>query len=531
MRHVHQVLLLLALVAGIAPLCHGAEIQVAGADRAAIQSAIDEAAKGDTILVPAGEFVIDAAVSLKPGICLKGAGQDKSVLRFVGETKSSMLSVSGCEDTEVCHLTLDGGMSTNVTQGITGSNARRLHIHHVTIRDIGDTKTFGPHGMLFSGNNPSKEGGVTDSVIAHCRIENIGVNQKYGGGIRFAWGSSRNRVEHTTIDRTGRGGIFADNGSTDITIRSNTITGSGGTGLGIEVWGACDRSIIEDNRVDHWISIGSADYCAVRRNTIGDDSEDYKFCGIEGIGTYGVYTDNVISGGASVGLSVSAPRAKEYVFWGRNTVSGCNQWGAQFQGDKGGISYHYLHACVFKEMPLGRGKVKYPGSEGHGFRIVGNTNHLVLEDCEFRGNSRHGLEIMGANVDDLRFVGCTITNNKSRGVSYSGTYEGLDWEDCTVTGNANDTLPPAKPSSPPPSAAFDVAGEAKAGSLSRFTDKSQAPSGAIAAVLWDFDDGIPCAERNASHTYSKAGSYRVTLIVWDEAGNAARVERVVEVAE
>ncbi len=30
------------------------------------------------------------------------------------------------------------------------------------------------------------ERGVTDSRISHCRIENIGLSAKYGGGIRMA---------------------------------------------------------------------------------------------------------------------------------------------------------------------------------------------------------------------------------------------------------------------------------------------------------------------------------------------------------
>ncbi|MCP4640294.1 MAG: PKD domain-containing protein [bacterium] len=510
----------------IAPLCFAAEVNVAGKDRAAIQSAIDDAAPGDTVLLPAGEFLVDGAVALKPGICLKGAGQDETVLRFAGDALSAMVSVSGCEDTELCHLTLDADMSTNVTQGIEGSNARRVHIHHVTIRDIGDTKTFGPHGIHFTGQNPSRERGVTDSVIDHCRIENVGVNRPYGGGIRLSWGSSRNRVEDNTIDHTGRGGIFADNGSSDIVIRRNTVARSGGTGLGIEVWLECDRCVIEDNRIDHWLSIGSADYCAVRRNTISDHSGIHKFCGIEGIGSYGVYTDNVIDGGAKIGLSVSAPRPKEYMFWGRNAVSACNQWGAQFQGEKGGVTYQYFHACTFSDMPVGLGDVKYPGDEGHGFRIVGNMNHAVWEDCVFRDNTRLGLQIMGANVDHLRFVRCTIADNTGRAVSRVGAYKALEWDDCTVAGNADDSLPPAKPFSPPPAVAFEVKGEARVGSPVRFSSEP----GEIAAVLWDFDDGLPCAEKDTTHTYDKPGSYRVTLIAWDAAGSAARADRVINVA-
>ena len=49
--------------------------------------------------------------------------------------------------------------------------------------------------------------------------------------------------------------------------------------------------------------------------------------------------------------------------------------------------------------------------------------------------------------------------------------------------------------------------------------------------MWDFDDGIPSTELRASHTYGKAGQYRVTLVVWDQSGRADRVEKYVQVVK
>jgi parallel beta-helix repeat protein len=371
---------------------------------------------------------------------------------------------------------------------------------------------------------------VTDSVISDCRIENIAPDAKYGSGVRLAWGSSRNRVLRNTIHNTGRGGIFADNGSTDVVIQGNTVTGSRGEGLGIEVWGGCDRAVIEDNRIDHWLSFGGCSYGAARRNVISDKSGTYKFCGIEAIGSYLVITDNVVDGGAKIGLSVSGKIKKDYVFWARNTVRACNQWGTQFQGESTGIAYHYLYKCKFLDMPIGRGSVWYPGVEGNGFRFNGQTRHVTFEECQFSRNHRLGIQFCGKGIDSLYFVRCAITGNKGAATSKLGKYSALEWIDCQVKGNGSDELPTAKPfPHPPPKAGFKVQSNPRVGRPVSFVCTATPAHGKIAAVLWDFGDGPPSTDKEAVHVYSKPGKYRVTQIVWDEFGRAARAEREVRV--
>ena len=505
-------------------------VTVSGQEPGAVEAAVAESGPGDTVWLPAGTYALHEAIHPKSQTRLEGAGQDATILVFKGESPSVIMSLSGREDVEVCNLTLDGEGNPNATQGISAGNARGLNVHHVTIRNLVKSKAFGPHGIYFTGHNPTRERGVTDSRIADCRIENIGVGAKFGGGIRLAWGSSRNRVLHNVIKNTGRGGIFADNGSTDAVIRSNTVSRSHGEGLGIEVWGGCDRAVIEDNHIDHWLSIGGCDYCAVRRNTIADKSGEYKFCGIEGIGSFCVITDNVVDGGQKIGLSVSSPQPKQYVVWSYNTVRECNQWGAQFQGDAGGIAYHYLYRCRFLSMPVGCGPVWYPGNEGHGFRTNGNVRHVVFEECEFSGNDRLGIQLGGADIDFLSFVRCKIEGNKGAAVSGPRDYSALEWVDCSVKGNASDDLPPgAGFPHARPIAAFDVPGRVDVGKSVQFASTSRAAQGEIAAVLWDFADGPPSTDPKTTHTYDKPGQYRVTLVVWDTTGRAARAERLIEV--
>jgi hypothetical protein len=270
---------------------------------------------------------------------LLGAGQDQTRLISKATRAGVLVSLDGCEDVEVAHMTLDGQNNPLVHQCITGSNARRLWLHHLTIRNL-KAKTWGPHAILFTGRNPTMEGGVTDSRITSCRIENIGPGAEYGGGIRLAWGSSRNQVLDNVVHNTGRGGIFGDH-SPELTIRRNRVTRSGGEGLGIEIWGGCPRSLIKDNVIDHWLSVDGGPQVAVRRNTVGTDDGTVKFLGIEIIARDVVATDNRVGPGNLIGLSVSNRAVKNNVYWARNTVRGSIQFGAQLQGESGGIAHHY----------------------------------------------------------------------------------------------------------------------------------------------------------------------------------------------
>ena len=432
---------------------------------------------------------------------------------------------------EVAHLTLDADNNSLVGQGILAAGSRRVKIDHVTVRNLIKSKTWGPHGILFHGQNPSRENGVTDSEISDCLIENIAPDARFGGGIRMAWGSSRNRVLRNIIRNTGRGGIFANDGSNDLVIRKNTVSGSGGEGLGIEVWGHSDRAVIEDNRIDHWLSVGGCDFCAVRRNVVADEGGPTKPYGLEIIGSYQVVTDNVVDEVQGIGISVSSRMPKDYHFYARNTIRNCYHWGAQLQGETGGIAYHYFYQCKFLETLVGHTSVKYKGDEGNGFRTNGNVRHLVFEECKFSDNGKLGLQLGGPNVDSLCFVRCEIKNNKQGAVSGPHDYSHLEWVDCCVEGNGRDTLPPAKPfPTPPPTASFTVVASARVGNPVTFVSTAKVARGRIAAVMWDFGDGIPVIEPQASHTYNKPGDYRVTLLVWDEEGRGARKEKLVHVA-
>jgi PKD domain/Pectate lyase superfamily protein len=498
-------------------------------DSSGLAAAIRQAAPGDRVYLPAGSYALTEAIQPKSGIQLVGAGQDQTRLVYAGTKPTVLIALNGCEDVEVAQLMLDARDNPLVHQGIGGSNSRRLWLHHLTIRNLASPKTWGPHGILFSGQNPSMEGGVTDSKISDCRMENIGVEAEYGGGIRLAWGCVRNQVLGNLIDHTGRGGIFGDH-SAELIIRKNRVTRSGGEGLGIEIWGGCPRSLIEDNVVDHWLSVDQGHQSAVRRNVIGTDDGTLKGYGIEIIARDVVVTDNDVKRGARIGLSVSNQPVKNNVFWGYNTVGDCLQWGAQLQGETGGIAHHYFYRCVFENTVRGDSRATYPQDSGHGFRTNGACRQMVWEDCAFRNNGGYGVQFGGRDVDEISLVRCAISGNQQVAVTGPSQYTALDFVDCQVQGNKSDQLPAVKPfAGPPPVADFRVPELVRAGQSVRFQCTSRAVQGTLAERLWDFSDGIPEVTDEPQHSFDQAGKYRVTLVVWDSAGRGGRAERTIEV--
>jgi hypothetical protein len=335
-------------------------------------------------------------------------------------------------------------------------------------------------------------------------------------------------VERNVIRDTGRGGIFGDH-SAELIIRNNRVSGSGGEGLGIEIWGGCPRSLIEDNVIDHWLSVDKGDQSAVRRNIIGAGDGSLKFIGIEIIARDVVVTDNVIERGNAIGLSVSNKEKKDNVFWGYNTIKDCAEWGAQFQGETGGIAHHYLYRCNFERTIHGDPRVRYPQAGGHGFRFNGASRELVFEECVFRDNGACGVQFGGENVDAMTFFRCAFKGNVSGSLTGLSPDKTIEFNECSLENETN-RLPITKAfSSPPPLADFRMPDVIRVDVPAQFECVSKPGTGDIVERLWDFNHGVAEVAANPQHTFERPGKYRVTLVVWDSAGRGGRMEKTVEV--
>jgi heat shock protein HslJ len=95
------------------------------------------------------------------------------------------------------------------------------------------------------------------------------------------------------------------------------------------------------------------------------------------------------------------------------------------------------------------------------------------------------------------------------------------------------TIKENEPDAEPPTAVINAPGQAVAGDEVSFDGGSSQPGngGNIVRYDWNFGDGTNGSGPVAEHTYNDAGSYNVTLIVTDEAGQSGSSTARIDVSE
>jgi hypothetical protein len=190
-------------------------------------------------------------------------------------------------------------------------------------------------------------------------------------------------------------------------------------------------------------------------------------------------------------------------FLGGNTILHASTWGMQMQGDSGGAHNQYLYGNHFASTPKNHSQAIYQ-NQGHALRFNANIAHIVI-DSNFISDFGGGAFQWIGNVE-----GFTATRN-----TLAGTIAELP-----AKGYSNAFPPLANITGP----SFGIVGQSLRFSAATSTTKPT-------QVLWDFDDGIPAQETEAQHIFSKPGTYRITLIVWDSANRAGRADMLVNITK
>ncbi|MEX2381097.1 MAG: right-handed parallel beta-helix repeat-containing protein [Opitutales bacterium] len=497
---------------------------------ASVYQLVEAAHEGDVIELPAGTFELDRPLLIDKRLALVGQGRDETILRSTAGEEGVLIRIQGIDGARLAGFTLDGAGNENISQGIVLSGGSGHLLEDLRIRDIPGTGGFGPHAIHASSN-------VIDSRFAGLEIRNIGLDSEWGAGLRMGEGSRGNLIEENDLTGFGRGGILTTRGSTDTIIRNNRVRdfGHAGPGLGIEVWGNGERVVIEDNIVDHWISVDGQEDVAVRRNRItGAEDEEH-------IGSYGlelvnssrvVMTDNVMEGGNHIGLSVSNRARKDLAYWARNQLLSSETWGAQIQGEEGGAHRMYFYENEFVQTKRSERSL-YPGAAGHGFRFNGNAFQMVLHANRILNNEGAGVQMGGENLDRLSFIGNSIADN--RGAAITGTFQGeaVAWEGNETSRNQGGDGGLESRGFDEwngPELSIEVSGETRSGEtltleLNGFADEL------FSAVLWDLGHGIPMTGDRVEHVYDHSGEYRTAAIAWTHGGRGIRVEAELTITE
>ena len=92
---------------------------------AAIQSAIDATAPGDTVRLPGGTFLVSRTIRVKTGVKITGCGREHTILKCQAATPMNFFDLSGVRNVELSHFAIDGGDSVNVRCGVSRLHRRR----------------------------------------------------------------------------------------------------------------------------------------------------------------------------------------------------------------------------------------------------------------------------------------------------------------------------------------------------------------------------------------------------------------------
>jgi len=93
-----------------------------------IQAAIDSAAAGDTVFIPAGRSTWSERVEIRKEICIFGAGMDSTTIIRVGEGEAFYVNVDVGDTIRVSGMTIDGNSESI---GINSYNAKNFRIDNI----------------------------------------------------------------------------------------------------------------------------------------------------------------------------------------------------------------------------------------------------------------------------------------------------------------------------------------------------------------------------------------------------------------
>jgi hypothetical protein len=246
-----------------------------------IQAAVNAAAPGDTVAIPAGTcyFAASDQVQLKPGISIVGAGRDRTILRRSAASTAPMFRVD-CKGGSVrfSKMTLEGlGNETTGDRGLKLDDCLDFRVTDAEFRK------FGHAGLTVQGN--------CRGVIDHCRfIDNYKLHYGYGVEVYGdgTWPAlelgSRNAVFVEDSYFKGNRHCIASNNGSRYVFRHNQIFDN-----------REDSSAVDAHGLSSWPR-GSRSY-EVYNNTIQNSIR--RFAGIGPRGGDGVIFNNVMSGTSS----------------------------------------------------------------------------------------------------------------------------------------------------------------------------------------------------------------------------------------
>lgn len=340
---------------------HARVINSSSGSTNAIQSAINQASAGDTVMIPAGTFTYSGTITISSGITILGAGKNATVLKKSGSSTTALFVISNSERTTIGNLSLVGIESSSSRlqdNGIRINNSKDFHIFEIAFRH------FGYSAVYAKGNCRGVIRKCDFIDIYRSTIGNLGYGVVVYGDRDGAWsrpldlGTENAVYVEDCYFRNNRHAIASNDGSRYV-FRYNTVMDNAGNFQPIDAHGR-----------EYGSPRGSRSY-EVYGNTV-DNTVRNSWCQVFIRGGDGVIFDNTFLGGTNstpillanrsdgghTSTSYPAPDQTRLLYVWNNKVASGNTVGVTVRS--GHTSFFQLGRDYFHEKMPGYTPYTYP---------------------------------------------------------------------------------------------------------------------------------------------------------------------------
>lgn len=501
----------------------------AGAD---LQTEIDSLPRGGTLRLNSGVYDLSSSLVINKAFTLIGTDANNRPQIRAASDMAEMIKLDSAELVLLQDLDFRAmNRPLNVGIHIIGGQASLVHIN---LQDIGQSSnTSSNYGI---GILP-ETAAVTYVGISNSSFSNIGAGTALGMGL-YAQGPTNSSskgvsglyITGNTFDTIGRTAIEFQGGVTQSYIQYNTIrnTGSGsprGCVWNLQSADNCVKmsfesysppttneayvgrdNVIENNHVDHWISLSNTRRTAVRRNfvdrVLSEPTGSGDNVGIENTdGINNIIDSNKVTGRHVVGISASGKTT--FNVYSRNTIEGHAtdyagqiNYGFEIMGQNT-IDYNFFVGNTVSTTYIS-------GQPSFNVILGSGTANQVFAGNSFNQGSIGFADFGGYHNNPVAgIVNGVYTNNGYAGFSSANIQCG----DCLdQASNAN----------------YDFSLSRESG---RTWKMNLSGNGKARTWIIDWGDGPPIVGygdfSSVAHEYTAPGTYNVSITTWDDAPGGA----------
>lgn len=398
-----------------------------------IQSAIDKASNGDTVVVYGNDkssYTYKESIYINKKINIKSNG---NVIIEAKNTSSAVFTVnSGGSGSSIQNFNL-----TKTNYCIVINNAQNCLISGnniigaslVGVQFYGDMSNSRVMYNKITGTDPNVGNGISFEY-GYCSHNNVSGNSisNFLNGILFNDKSEYNAVEGNTVTCTGfnGAGIYATDNSGYMRIVGNTVTGAE-DGIAVQQLGTTtannyfiDGNILKGNKNGFWILL---DNSTISKNTANSNTVS----GIDITGKYNTIRDNTASYNGNCGITLTGVCANDYNVVYKNVLShnqaGLNSGSQHSSYLNNTVTYNTNNGMIVTADHSSITSNNINNNGGSGVLCIGLYN--LIKSNLISGNNL-GIYLQNASTADYNTVSYNnITSNKN-GVNSASPYTQFD---------------------------------------------------------------------------------------------------------